>query len=715
MTAGPVLVASSEYRHYLVSGPGVPVGTQIALFVDAAPKTAQFKFPARVATGVPFAVILTIGGNGYNADVTLTGNQTQGYDFTIPNPIKVVRGAATFTMTVNSVPGGGLGTAKFTLDGPEVPPGSSFTEDVQRPPQFVQCTAPASVDAGVPFAVNLTFFDEAGPFGIQDTAYSTDITVSNPNDPNANIPSSIPIDHGAGQFTMSVGAIGSGVQTYTLLGPGVPAGTSFQVTVNPVAAPTLTSQPSNITVATGQDGTFWVTATGFPNYQWSLNGSPIPGATSPMYTVHSVGPGDVGSYTVEVANTMGFATSTPATLTLSAASGSAPVLSDLSAPIIETTPGRTVVLGAGGPSGSSTAGSSGSAAKAETVGSSKPSPRAAGSLSYQWFLNQVALIGQTNPTLVVSDVEPWSAGSYTCLVSNAYGSTFSTAQTVKITATQDPGRLVNLSTRSRVGTGAGQLIEGFVVGGDGTAGTQVLLNRVSGPALSQFGISDVLADPQLTITGDSSISISNSGWQGNSDVAGVAAQVGAFSWPDSSSLDSALINNLPSGAYTALISGANGDSGIALGEVYDATSPGAYSVSYPRLINISSRAEVGTGADILIAGFVVAGSTSETVLIRGSGPALIPFGVPGTLHDPQLRLFRTNSDGTSTLIQSNAGWNGNPQIASTSASVGAFSWGSASTSDSAILVTLPPGSYTAQVSGASGDTGIALVEVYEVP
>jgi hypothetical protein len=130
---------------------------------------------------------------------------------------------------------------------------------------------------------------------------------------------------------------------------------------------------------------------------------------------------------------------------------------------------------------------------------------------------------------------------------------------------------------------------------------------------------------------------------------------------------------------------------------------------------LSGRGQVGTGANVLIAGFVVAGATSETVLIRGSGPALAQFGVSGALADPLLQLYQSNSDGTSTLLGSNAGWNGDTQIAETAASVGAFSWGTSASADSAFLVTLPPGAYTAQISGASGDTGVSLVEVYEVP
>ena len=121
---------------------------------------------------------------------------------------------------------------------------------------------------------------------------------------------------------------------------------------------------------------------------------------------------------------------------------------------------------------------------------------------------------------------------------------------------------------------------------------------------------------------------------------------------------------------------------------------------------------MGTGGSVLIAGFVVGGTTPKTVLIRASGPALAPFRVTGTLPDPKLQLFGSDSPGLT--LASNTGWGGNVQIATAAAWVGAFSWGGLATADSAILTTLPPGAYTAQVSGASGDSGVALVEVYEV-
>ena len=188
----------------------------------------------------------------------------------------------------------------------------------------------------------------------------------------------------------------------------------------------------------------------------------------------------------------------------------------------------------------------------------------------------------------------------------------------------------------------------------------------------------------------------------------------AFAWSTPAGKDAAILATENTGAYTAQVSGYSGDTGVALAEVYDATPAGTYTPSTPRLINLSTRVQVGTGANILIAGFVIGGSTSKTVLVRASGPALTAFNVAGTLADPQLKILDQNQK----LVASNRGWGGDTSIQSVANSVGAFAWGNSASADSAILLTLPPGAYTAQVAGAAGtasDTGVALVEVYDVP
>jgi len=344
---------------------------------------------------------------------------------------------------------------------------------------------------------------------------------------------------------------------------------------------------------------------------------------------------------------------------------------------------------------------------------------ASGSPTYQWDLNGTAISGATKALLVINGATSANAGSYTCVATNSGGAVTSSAATLTVSNTSDVGRLIDVATRANVGTGANVLIVGFVIGGAGTTGTKPVLVRGMGPTLGSFGVPGTLPDPKLTLRllSDSSTVASNTGWGGDSQIASVAAAVGAFSFSSPSSKDSAIYESgLAATGYTAEIEGASGDTGVALAEVYDATPSGSYTASTPRLINLSARVQVGTGANILIAGFVIGGSTSRTVLIRASGPAIAAF-VPGALPDPQLSLYRTNSDGSNTLLMTSptTGWGGDAQIASTAASVGAFAWGSPTSLDSAFLVTLPPGAYSAQVAGASGDTGISLVEVYEVP
>ena len=302
-----------------------------------------------------------------------------------------------------------------------------------------------------------------------------------------------------------------------------------------------------------------------------------------------------------------------------------------------------------------------------------------------------------------------TAGTYVISVSANNAAGTGPVTTFTLTVAGDTvvasSALINISTRANVGTGAKVLISGFVI--TGTDPKPVLIRAV-GPTLSAFGLTGLLADPVLELFRADTTSLAvNDNWGSAGDAAAIAAtavRVGAFTLPGGSP-DAVISTTLAPGSYTAQIRGAAGATGVGLVEVYDAGT----GTENSKLINLSARGDVGTGGNILIAGFIIRGTQPKTVLIRGAGPALTGFGVAGALVDPRLQLF----SGT-TLINENDNWSDDPAIAAAAARAGAFAL-AAGSKDAAILVTLPPGAYTAQVSGVGATTGVAIVEVYEVP
>ena len=161
--------------------------------------------------------------------------------------------------------------------------------------------------------------------------------------------------------------------------------------------------------------------------------------------------------------------------------------------------------------------------------------------------------------------------------------------------------------------------------------------------------------------------------------------------------------------YTVQVASKSGVTGNALAEVYDNTPKGSYTATTPRLVNLSCLQQV-VAKGILTAGFVINGDTAETVLIRVSGPALTTYKVPNIMPDPQLSVFDSNSK----VLGTNAGWGGSVAITTADTSTGAFPLTNPNSADSAILLTLNPGSYTVQATSVTGKAGAALIEVYEV-
>ena len=259
--------------------------------------------------------------------------------------------------------------------------------------------------------------------------------------------------------------------------------------------------------------------------------------------------------------------------------------------------------------------------------------------------------------------------------------------------------LANLSIRTMAGEGENSLVAGFAVAG----GSKSVLVRGIGPALAEFGVEGVIADPRLELRrpGTEEMLARNDDW--NEAAGRVFPRVGAFALRGGSR-DAALVADLEASTYTARLSEASGGSGVALLELYDAGAVGA-----GRLTNLSARSVVSPDGGALIAGFNLTGTGTRRLLIRAVGPSLEAFGLEGVLADPRLDLYVA---GGATPLATSLDWS--PALAETYRQVGAFALRDGSR-DAAFVVTLPAGSYTAQVGSTNGASGIALVEIYELP
>ena len=342
-------------------------------------------------------------------------------------------------------------------------------------------------------------------------------------------------------------------------------------------------------------------------------------------------------------------------------------------------------------------------------------------LAYQWLLNGAPIPGGTNAFLSLTNVGTGNAGSYTVAITSSQATATSDAATLELSNV--PTRLANISTRGvTTGAGANVLIGGFVVSGTANQTRQMLI-RVIGPTIGQapFNVAGVLANPRLEIysgTNPNPVLVNDdwatqtAGQQQVQAIVQATQRAGAFALNQNSS-DAVVLATLPPGPYTvqAKSPAANPNAtGVVLIEVYDVTQGAA---AGPKAANVSTRGTVGTGANILIAGFVVNGEVSRRMLIRGAGPTLAGFGVAGVLADPQLTL---SAQATGQVIRTNDNWASGEDasiIASAASAAGAFPFANGSR-DAAMIVMLPPGAYTAQLSGVGGTTGVGIVEVYDV-
>ena len=238
------------------------------------------------------------------------------------------------------------------------------------------------------------------------------------------------------------------------------------------------------------------------------------------------------------------------------------------------------------------------------------------------------------------------------------------------------------------------MIGGFIITG---TDPKTIVLRALGPSLSGFGLSGVLRNPVLSVYNSSrTLVATNDNWQ--SDPNHFVVESNGLT--PANLAESAIARTLAPGAYTVIVRGKDATPGIGLVELYD-LSP----LSNSKLRNMSTRGSVGTGDNVLISGFIVGDVASATVVVRALGPSLAAYGVSGVLSDPTLTI----QDSSGTVIASNDNWQ--DDVNWIDVRKNALS-PHKSRSESALVLHLPAGAYTAIVRGANGGTGIGLAEVY---
>jgi hypothetical protein len=252
---------------------------------------------------------------------------------------------------------------------------------------------------------------------------------------------------------------------------------------------------------------------------------------------------------------------------------------------------------------------------------------------------------------------------------------------------------LNLSTRGVVSIGDNALIGGFIV--TGPEPKKIVL-RALGPSLGRYGLSHTLRDPVLKVYNSSRTLIAtNDNWQSDPHNADIKKNGLA----PSNLLESATLQPLTPGAYTVIVAGKDSIPGTGLVELYDLSTR-----SNSKLVNMSTRGSVAAGDGVLITGFIVGDVGSTTVIVRALGPSLASSGVTGVLSDPALTIY----DSTGSVIATNDNWQGDANAID----VQRNRLAPPNPSESALVLHLPAGAYTAIVRGADGGTGVALAEVY---
>jgi hypothetical protein len=256
------------------------------------------------------------------------------------------------------------------------------------------------------------------------------------------------------------------------------------------------------------------------------------------------------------------------------------------------------------------------------------------------------------------------------------------------------GTLGNISSRVRVGTGENVGIGGFIVTG---APSKRVIVRGIGPSLTVTGVQGALQDPAIEVFNANGVSMArNDDWRQSQE-----AEIRASGLAPNNDKEAAIIGELAQGTYTVVLRGTRSTTGVGLVEIYDLNLGNG-----SRLANLSTRGFVERNENILIGGMIVTGSAAQRVVTRAIGPDLRARGVANPLQDPQVDIFDGN--GIRIAGNDNFGTGGQTdELAQNGLTPG-------DSRDSAIILTVPPGNYTALVTGVGGSTGVALVEFFNL-
>ncbi len=446
-----------------------------------------------------------------------------------------------------------------------------------------------------------------------------------------------------------------------------------------------------------------IMAGAYPNEWGSLNLLQTTASTSLGSSTHS-SPTTAESYTISVTSNTTWAASSNqvwATVFPTSGIGNGSVTVSVTANTSASSRSATITIGgqthtltqaAAATNTSLSSNSHSSPATAESYAIAVSSNTTWTAVSNQTWVTVAPSSGAGNGTVTVTVAANTSASSRSATLTIG-GQPHTLSQ-----AASDPGRLTALALLGNCGTGAQELVAGYIISG---AGSKSIVIRGVGPALIKQGVtSGTLVDPVLKVTNilTGALLGQNDNWSGNDGSSYGPAPL------DAGSKDSVLFLTQGAGLSSARISGASNGTGTAMIEVYD-TEPARSDIRFTAL-SVSAQLDAG---QILTPGLIIGGSTPRNLIIRALGPALAQVGITGWLPDPKITLYSL-SGGVATVIATNDNWSGEDGRA-----ISLQPYPSSGSKDAIIVTSLNPGNYSLQVSGTGATGGIVMVEIYEMP